>query len=173
MRTFSLYLAGQTVACSSHSLRGYHGQHSFQQIIFVVPIFWGKANLINTTFFKFFLSHFHVRWHIHASFFLWHWQRYLVQKTRQTLFHIFRHARSFQWQPLRTLSVWQYLQYLWHKYQPRMNNLAHSDLVDLRYYNPFMKTQFSSSLLKSTLLVLLMILCPYAHLVAKVVCCVL
>ena len=54
-----------------------------------------------------------------------------------------------------------------------MNNLAHSDLVDLRYYNPFMKTQFSSSLLKSTLLVLLMILCPYAHLVAKVVYCVL
>ena len=34
---------GQTVARSSFSLRQYHGQHSFQQIIFLVRIFWGKA----------------------------------------------------------------------------------------------------------------------------------
>ena len=70
MRTFSLYFAGETVACSSHSLREYHGQHSFQQIIFVVPTFWGKANLINTTFFKFFLAIFmYVGIFMHLSFY--------------------------------------------------------------------------------------------------------
>ena len=55
------------------------------------------------SFLCFLATFMYVGFFMHVSFY--HWQRYLVQKTRQTLFHIFRYTRSFQFQQLRTLCI--------------------------------------------------------------------